>query len=284
MRGIYAAGVLDAFLLADFYPFDLYIGVSAGAMNLTSHLARQYQRNFRIITQIATRSEVVNVKRYLRGGHLLDLDALRELVRELEPFDEATARKTIANRQFVIVCTDVATGKAVYAEPPPAHWQRYAQASGTLPVIYRGFVDLEARLFIDGGVADPLPVLEAYRRGARRLVVVRTRPSLSVESRDLLGLRLAAALHRQHPPLKAALYEHYNRYFEALEFLDAPPTDVEVYQVTPSLHLRTGRLTRHRPTLEADYQLGVVNGEVALLTLQAVFKTDVMNAHAMKEE
>ncbi|MBC7922105.1 MAG: patatin-like phospholipase family protein, partial [Ferruginibacter sp.] len=33
MRGVYPAGVLDAFLLAGFNPFDLYIGVSSGTPN-----------------------------------------------------------------------------------------------------------------------------------------------------------------------------------------------------------------------------------------------------------
>ena len=39
MRGIFAAGVLHAFGEMGFDPFDLYIGVSAGACHLASHLA-----------------------------------------------------------------------------------------------------------------------------------------------------------------------------------------------------------------------------------------------------
>ena len=40
-RGIFTAGVLDAWLEAKFDPFDLFIGTSAGSQNLTSFLARQ---------------------------------------------------------------------------------------------------------------------------------------------------------------------------------------------------------------------------------------------------
>lgn len=36
MRGIFASGVLDAFVESRYYPFDLIIGVSAGATNLVS--------------------------------------------------------------------------------------------------------------------------------------------------------------------------------------------------------------------------------------------------------
>ena len=36
MKGIYTAGILDAFHTANFNPFNLYIGVSAGTTGLTS--------------------------------------------------------------------------------------------------------------------------------------------------------------------------------------------------------------------------------------------------------
>ncbi|MCG2877354.1 patatin-like phospholipase family protein, partial [Obesumbacterium proteus] len=35
-RGIFTAGVLDEFLRARFNPFDLYLGTSAGAQNLSA--------------------------------------------------------------------------------------------------------------------------------------------------------------------------------------------------------------------------------------------------------
>ena len=40
MRGIFSAGVLDTFLLEGFDPFDLYIGVSAGAGNIADASVR----------------------------------------------------------------------------------------------------------------------------------------------------------------------------------------------------------------------------------------------------
>ena len=39
MRGIFAAGVLDAFMQDDFRPYDFAIGVSAGVSNLVVCLA-----------------------------------------------------------------------------------------------------------------------------------------------------------------------------------------------------------------------------------------------------
>ncbi len=40
-RGIFTAGVLDEFMRAQFNPFDLYLGTSAGAQNLSAYICNQ---------------------------------------------------------------------------------------------------------------------------------------------------------------------------------------------------------------------------------------------------
>ncbi|WP_234919159.1 patatin-like phospholipase family protein, partial [Aeromonas veronii] len=53
MRGIFASGVLDAFVESHHYPFDFVMGVSAGATNLVSYLSEQPRRSHHIITELA---------------------------------------------------------------------------------------------------------------------------------------------------------------------------------------------------------------------------------------
>jgi hypothetical protein len=55
MRGIFAAGVLDAFLAKGRTAFDHCIGVSAGAVNLAAFLAGQQGRNHNVITDYSCR-------------------------------------------------------------------------------------------------------------------------------------------------------------------------------------------------------------------------------------
>ncbi|MCL4468481.1 MAG: patatin-like phospholipase family protein, partial [Deltaproteobacteria bacterium] len=76
MRGMFTAGVLHAFGSAGFDPFDLYIGVSAGACNLASHLAGQNNRNYDINVNLSTTRDFINGWRFLRGGHFMDIDWL----------------------------------------------------------------------------------------------------------------------------------------------------------------------------------------------------------------
>ena len=76
MRGVFSTGVLDGFLERQFDPFHLYVGVSAGATSIAAYLAEMHGRNRRIYTELSTGPEFINLARFLRGGHLMDLDWL----------------------------------------------------------------------------------------------------------------------------------------------------------------------------------------------------------------
>ncbi|MEG1691358.1 MAG: patatin-like phospholipase family protein, partial [Hafnia sp.] len=77
-RGIFTAGVLDEFLRARFNPFDLYLGTSAGAQNLSAFVCGQPGYARRVITRYTTSIDFFNPLRFVRGGHLIDLDWLIE--------------------------------------------------------------------------------------------------------------------------------------------------------------------------------------------------------------
>lgn len=74
MRGVFSAGVLDVFLEERFHPFDLAIGVSAGACNLASHLAGQHGRNVRCYLDLMTTRAFIDRRRLLGRRSMLDLD------------------------------------------------------------------------------------------------------------------------------------------------------------------------------------------------------------------
>ena len=110
LRGVFSTGLLDGFLEAQFNPFDLFIGVSSGASNLAAYLAGMIGRNRNIYMDYSLRKEFISFPKFLRGGHLLDLDWLWDItIREIR-LDLATiyARK----KPFIVVLTDVQTGDA----------------------------------------------------------------------------------------------------------------------------------------------------------------------------
>ena len=69
-RGIFTAGVLDAWLEQNYDPFDLFIGTSAGSQNLTSYLARQKGYAKRLIRGLSRNKRFFQLGRGLMGKHL----------------------------------------------------------------------------------------------------------------------------------------------------------------------------------------------------------------------
>jgi predicted patatin/cPLA2 family phospholipase len=53
-RGIFTAGVLDAFMMSDFDPFDEFYGTSAGALNLCAYVCRQHTLGRRFLLDVTT--------------------------------------------------------------------------------------------------------------------------------------------------------------------------------------------------------------------------------------
>lgn len=267
MRGIFTAGVLDAFLDVDFDPFDIYFGVSIGASTLSSFLARQNKRHYRIFTKIASGSELFSLKRMLSGGHYMDLDWLWDTVEASLPLGTDAIDKTIENKQCYIVCTNVDTGLPAYLSPKGREWIGMLKASSALPVLYRGFPMIYGVPMIDGGVSDPLPVKEAYARGARHVVVIRTRP-LGVYKTSRLSPLLGSLFFIKYPALKHRIRQQTQYYNETLDFLYRPPEDLIITQISPQTLLKTKRTSTRLDALMADYVQGVEVGQHILKTLK----------------
>ena len=261
MRGVFAAGVLDVFLESAFDPFELAIGVSAGACNLASHLADQHGRNRRSYMDLMTRREFIDHRRVLHGRSVMDLDWLWDALARREPLDvEAIARRST---EFIVVATSRETGQPVYLRPKPKDMADALKASCALPVLYRGDVALAGERLVDGGVSDPIPAAEAYRRGARRILVVRSRPAASVKT-DRFSAWVLAWLLCHEPTLAHAVRASAARYQESVTFLNHPPSDCRIVQIAPPQALATKRTSQDLAALQADYQLGRRLGGLAM--------------------
>jgi predicted patatin/cPLA2 family phospholipase len=261
MRGIFSVGVLDVFLERGFEPFDLAIGASAGACNLASHVARQDGRNRRCYFELMTRREFIDLRRIARGQSVVDLDWLWATLAERDPLDVAAIARS--QLKFVIAATSARTGKPVYLSPGPDLVFEALKGSCALPGLYRGAVCIEGEPLVDGGVSDPIPVEEAYRRGARRMVVVRSRPATYVKTEGWSS-RLSALFLRSRPVVAAAMRRTPEHYRRAVAFLQAPPDDCLLVHVAPVVPMSTRRTTQDRRALEHDYRHGREMGEDAI--------------------
>ncbi|TVX86802.1 patatin-like phospholipase family protein [Paenibacillus agilis] len=258
MRGIFSTGVLDAFIQHSFNPFDICIGVSAGANNTAVYLGQMYKRNYKVITDYSIRPDFINWKKFMRGGHLMDLDWLWDTTtRELPVHRELLFN---GHSQFLIGVTEVETGKPVYLEPNTNNLEQMLKASSAIPVLYRGFVEVDGIPYVDGGVTDSIPVLEAYRRGASTIMVIRSRPHAFTMRSSKVNYPTRWVL-RRYPRLVDALDNRANKYQEAIDFMRNPLEDVRIIEVNPPAEFKTERLTRDIEVLNRDYMLGCTIGE-----------------------
>lgn len=265
MRGVFAAGILDAFYEQKFNPFNLYIGVSAGACNLASHLAGQYKRNYRCYTNYMLQPEFISAKKYLRGGHFMDLDWFWDYVDKHDTLDRESAT-SLGDKKFLVVTTDVETGEALYTEAQSEILDDLLKGSSSVPLMYRNFVKVYGRRVTDGGVSDSIPVQEAYRLGARRIMVIRSRTADYVKS-SFFESRILPVIFSSYPALKRALQTREKRYMESVEFIKNPPADAEIIEIAPA-EIRTGRTTRNREIIEYDYLQGHVRGYAVVSALE----------------
>jgi predicted patatin/cPLA2 family phospholipase len=269
MRGIFAAGVLDVFLEAKFHPFDLALGTSVGASNVLSFLAGQHGRARRCFLDQMSRPEFIDWKRALRGGHFMDLDWVWDVISREDPLDcNAAAESGV---EYGLVATCVASGEPVYLAPSADEMLDALKASCALPLLYRSEILHDGRKLVDGGISDPIPAREAYRRGARRIVVIRSRAASYVRRRGM-EIALSQLLLRKQPALARAYETSLEVYRESVAFVQNPPEDCAILHVAPPRGLLTGRTSRDRASLENDYALGRMLGRRAMARFAALAK------------
>ncbi|WP_019676513.1 patatin-like phospholipase family protein [Arsukibacterium perlucidum] len=257
MRGIFAAGVLDAFIKQQHQPFQFAIGVSAGSTNLIGYLAEDHGRSRQILLDHARRADFINWRRYLKGGHFCDVSWLWHA-----SFDEVPLNVTHYLQQRVplyAVTTSVSTGQACYFEVTEHNMHKLFPASCAIPLMYRDFPRIDGEQMTDGGLADAIPVIKAYEMGARDITVVLSQPS-GYRKRASRFPVLMKPFFSQYPWLFTAVLSRTARYNQALDFIAQPPADCRVRVIAPPANFAVGRFCQNPQQLETGYQAGRVSG------------------------
>ncbi len=262
MRCIFAAGVLNAFGHASFDPFDLYIGVSAWACHLASHLAGQYDRNFDITLRYSISSEFINPWRFLKGGHLIDLDWMWEqtIKNYRLNLSHLFSKLSSQKKEYVVVATSMTTGQALYSQPDENTLEHALKISSAMPIFYRSILDVNGEKAIDGGIADSIPVREAYRRGATDITVIRSRSTDYVKKHSHMAAAFVSLYYWQYPELVEKFRKRAENYNESVDFINHVPSGVRINQIAPPTNIVISRTTTNEVSLRAAYEAGIEHG------------------------
>lgn len=260
MRGLYTTGVLDCFLDRG-YRFEYVIGVSAGASHALSYISGQRGRARRVNIDYCQRSEYMGWGSLVRTGSFFGMDFIFRTIPEVhDPFDFKAFENNLG--RYVVVVTNMVTGEAEYLEPRegPALFAP-VMASCALPLASKP-VYLGGTPYLDGGIADSLPLGKARSDGFERMVVVRTQP------RDYRKKRTAGALlyrgaYGAYPRFVEKLKTRNERYNAALDELDLLEAQGSALVIAPNPQPGLKRMERDKILLEGLYRSGYADAEAA---------------------
>lgn len=265
MRGVFTAGVLDAFLDKRLRYFNGYYGVSSGALNLSSFIAGQRGRSLNIYTNLCLDPVFINVMRHIRGGNLFDLDWFFQKIAQESALSIRRFRHLLIDCQFTVVNTCIESGQPVYHriddKTPNGLINDMLKASSALPMIYRSPVLVDGQPMSDGSLSDPLPVQKAINDGHDQVIVIRTRPA-HFRKKITAAARLLAWQQRISPAVGRLIKNCHTTYNQSIENAQtlALKNNVQLIQIAPEKHLKTSRGTRQRNLLVADYHHGYTLG------------------------
>ncbi|OON40036.1 patatin family protein [Izhakiella australiensis] len=267
-RGIFTAGVLDEFQRARFDPFELYLGTSAGAQNLSAFVCDQPGYARRVITRYTTSKQFFNPLRFVRGGHLIDLDWLVDTTKaELPLAMNIAGTRFDSGRRFYMCACRSDDYRPFYFKPTPENWLDIIRASSAIPGFYRPGVMLEGVSYLDGGITDAIPVREAARLGAQTIVVIRTVPSQVVYTPQWIKRVERWLSESALQPLVNLLQVHEASYREIQQYIDNPPDGLRIIEIYPPQPLLSMALGSRVASLNQDYHLGRRCGRYFLSTI-----------------
>lgn len=281
-RGIFTAGVLDEFMRARFNPFELFLGTSAGAQNLSAYVCNQPGYARKVITRYTTSREFFDPMRFVRGGNLIDLDWLVEATASKMPLAMDVAARHFDDGKAFYMCASRADDYSPgYFSPTRENWMDQIRASSAIPGFYRPGVTMDGVNWLDGGVSDAIPVQEAVKRGAKTVVVIRTVPSQMYYTPQWFK-RMERWLGESSLQPFVNLVQHHEQTYHAIQqFIEKPPGKVRILEIYPPKPLQSMALGSRLPALLEDYNVGRQCGRYFLATMGKLL-TDRAPLHRFK--
>ena len=211
-RGQFTAGVLDVLMEAGVEIPAVY-GVSAGALNGVNYKSHQIGRTNRVNLTFCNDSRYMGAASFASTGSIVGYDFIFNDVQDrLDPFDNETFDASPI--EMYAVATDMLFGTAAYLPVKSAVLDLDAvRASTSLPLVTPpGLNTCKASKYVDGGVADSVPIERVLEEaGFERAVVIVTQDR-SYEKKPYEFLPAARARYADYPYLLEAIETRHDRY------------------------------------------------------------------------
>lgn len=234
VRGIFTAGVLDRLMENGVY-FPYVVGVSAGGGNAMSYASRQKGRTARMIN--VPRAECYyGLKQLVECRKFINLDKMAfEYPYHQYPFDFNTYFNSGIETEYV--CTCLETGKAEYFSSfeDERELLTVCKATCSVPMICEP-VEINGRHYLDGSIADSIPIEHALDSGCDKLVVILTKPDTNTPPTDYRKFKtVIAQMYKQYPAFVEACMTRVDRYEQTLRLMQELSDEGRIMVLRPEL-------------------------------------------------
>ena len=270
MRGLFTAGIIDVMMEAGVEP-DGLIGVSAGAAFGCNYKSRQPGRAIRYNTRFAKDARYSGLKSLLTTGDYFNAQFGYHIVPyQYDLFDVETFEQN--PMEFIVVCTDVLTGQAVYHKMDRVDYDEleWLRASASMPLASK-VVEVAGHKLLDGGVADSIPLAYFESIGYDRNVVILTQPEGYVKHRTKLMPLMRIGL-RRYPEMIQAMDRRYLMYNHELEFVRQAEREGRCLVIRPDEKLPIGHISHDSEEMKRVYQIGREMGDRYIERIKAFYQ------------
>ena len=254
MRGLFSAGICDVMMEHDIWP-DGLIGVSAGAAFGCNYKSRQIGRAIRYNMRFSKDSRYSGLRSLLTTGNYFNGEFAYHIVPEKYDFfdDDAFEKNPM---DFIVVCTNVETGKAIYKKLETCNRDTYdwIRASASMPIVSR-IVELEGYKLLDGGVADSIPLEYAETSGYQKNLVILTQPEGYQKEHNKLMPIIRMTL-RKYPNMIKALDERHIMYNRQLEYVKKAEAEHRCMVIRPNTIIPIGHISHSPEQMRKVYEMG----------------------------
>lgn len=264
MRGVFTSGVLQSFMDSGFMA-DVLVGVSAGASNGVSYVSGQKDRGYRTNVDYAGDKRYVSKRNFLKTGSIFGMDfVFGEIPEKLDPFDYQAFYDSPCD--FYAGVTNINTGRVEYfgkedIKPP----LEVIRASCSIPVL-SNIVQYKGEEYLDGGVADPIPLSKALELDCDRLIIILTQPR-GYRKEPQSFRQVYKTFYRNYPNLVKALDRRYLMYNGTLKQVAKLEEEGKAIVIAPPSPLQADRFGQDKEKLIASYNIGVKCGKNAIKKL-----------------
>lgn len=252
LRGVFTAGVIDCFLDNNI-SFNYVCGVSAGSCNTLAYVAKARGFFKKCILQTDKRNSFFGVQQMSESHKFVNLDKVFEDYAKQYNFSYDDFIKSKTKWEFVV--TNMETGKAEYMHSKDKkEVKKMGVASCSMPILTKP-VEINGNLYLDGGIADSVPVLRALDKGYDKIVVVATRRKGSFSSVKPHELPIYKRLYKDYPNFIKTVKNRSSLYKKQIAECEKLEKQGKVILIRPTMQ-EVSRLESNLDELSMSYYHG----------------------------